>query len=63
MFTLSKAQVCDRYLAGIVSLSPAGRHGCLSVVRVVCCQIEVSVTIRSLDQRSPTEYGASLSVI
>jgi hypothetical protein len=38
-------------------------HGCLSVVNVVCCQVEVSVTGRSLVQRSPTECGVSLSVI
>jgi hypothetical protein len=30
-------------------------HGCLSVVSVVCCQVEVSATSWSLVQRSPTE--------
>jgi len=30
-------------------------HGCLSVVSVVCCQVEVSATNRSLIQRSPTQ--------
>ena len=30
-------------------------HGCLSVVSVVCCQIEVSASGLSLVQRSPTE--------
>jgi hypothetical protein len=30
-------------------------HGYLSVVSVVCCQVEVSVTGRSPVQRSPTE--------
>jgi len=30
-------------------------HGCLSVVSVVCCQVEVSATGPSLIQRSPTE--------
>ena len=34
-------------------------HGCLSVVRVVCCQVVVSTTGRSLVQRSPTEYEIS----
>jgi hypothetical protein len=29
-------------------------HGCLSVVSVVCCQVEVSATGWSLVQRSPT---------
>jgi hypothetical protein len=32
---------------------------CLSVVSVVCCQVEVSATGRSLVQRSPTECGVS----
>jgi hypothetical protein len=30
-------------------------HGCLSLVSVVCCQVEVFSTGRSLVQRSPTE--------
>jgi hypothetical protein len=34
-------------------------HGCLSVVSVVCCQVEVSATSCSLVQRSPTECGVS----
>jgi len=34
-------------------------HGCLSVVSVVCCEVAVSVTGRSLVQRSPTECGVS----
>jgi hypothetical protein len=38
-------------------------HGCLSVVSVVCCQVEVSVTSWSLVLRSPTERGVSISVI
>ena len=54
----SKARVYDRSLAGI-----AGSNGCLSVVSVVCCQVEVSATGSSLVQRSPTDYGASLCVI
>ena len=33
------------------------------VVSVVCCQIEVSATSRSLVQRSPTDCGVSLCVI
>ena len=33
--------------------------GCLSLVSVTCCQVEVSVTGRSLVQRSPTERGVS----
>jgi hypothetical protein len=34
-------------------------HGCLSVVSVVCCQVEVGVTSWSLVQRSPTDCGVS----
>jgi hypothetical protein len=39
--------VCGRSLAGIVGSNPAGGHGCLSLVIVVCCQAEVTVTGRS----------------
>jgi hypothetical protein len=38
-------------------------HECLSVVCVVCRQVEVSATSWSLDQRSPTDCGASLCLI
>ena len=38
-------------------------HGYLSVVSVVCCQVEVSATSWSPVQRSPTDCGASLCVI
>jgi hypothetical protein len=48
----SKAWVCSCSLAGIAGSYPAG-DGCLSSVGVVCCQIEVSATGRSLLQRSP----------
>jgi hypothetical protein len=34
-------------------------HGCLSLLSVVCCQVEVSATGWSLVQRSPTECGVS----
>ena len=34
-------------------------RGCLSLVRVVCCQIEVSASGLSLVQRSPTECYVS----
>ena len=34
------------------------RHGCLSLVSVVCLQVEVSATSRSLVQRGPIERGA-----
>jgi hypothetical protein len=35
-------------------------HGCLSVVSVLCCQVEVSATSWPLFQRRPTACGASL---
>ena len=38
-------------------------HGHLSLVSVVCCQVEVSATSWSLVQRSPTDCAASLCVI
>ena len=34
-------------------------HGCLSVVIVMYCQVEVSVLALSLAQRSPTEWGVT----
>jgi hypothetical protein len=37
-------------------------HGCLSLVSVVSCQVEVSVTNWSLVQRSSTECGVSKKV-
>jgi hypothetical protein len=35
------------------------KHGCLCLVSVVCCQVEVSATGWSIVQRSPTECGVS----
>jgi hypothetical protein len=35
------------------------RYGCLSLVIVVCCQVQVSATGWSLVQSSPTECGVS----
>jgi len=35
-------------------------HGYLSLVSVVCCQVEVSARVRSLVQRSPTGRGREL---
>jgi hypothetical protein len=45
-------------LLGLWVRIPPG-HGCLSLVSVVCCQVEVSATSWSLVQRSPTECGVS----
>jgi hypothetical protein len=38
-------------------------HGCLSLVSVVWCQVEVSATSWSLVQRSPTDCGVPECVI
>jgi len=57
---LFKVWVCDRSLAGIAGLNPAG-----GIVNVVCYQIEVSAKGRFLVQRSLIEcvFFVSLSVI
>jgi len=39
------------------------RHGCLSLVSVVCCKVEVSAKNWPLVQRSSTDGGASLCMI
>jgi hypothetical protein len=38
----SKVQVCGRSPADIVGSDPAGGHGCIFLVIIVCCQLEVS---------------------
>jgi hypothetical protein len=38
----SKAWFCGRWPAGIMGSNLTGGHGCLSVVSVVCRQVEVS---------------------
>jgi hypothetical protein len=43
------------YILGLRFRIPP-RVGCLSLVSVVCWEVEVSATIRSLVYRSPTEY-------
>jgi hypothetical protein len=59
----SNARVCGQSLVAIAGLNPAGGHGCLSLVSVMSCQVEVFVTGWSLIQRSPTDCGVSLCVI
>jgi len=59
----SKTQVSGCSPTYIVGSNPTGGHGCLSVVCVVCCQVEVSTTRWSRVQRSPTDCDASLCVI
>jgi len=55
----SKAWVCGRSLAGITGSNSTGGHGCLSLVNVVCCQVEVSASGQSLVQRSRIECRVS----
>jgi hypothetical protein len=57
----SNAWVCGSLRAGIVVRIAPG-HECLSVVNIVCCQVEVSASGRSLVQSSHAEW-LSLSVI
>jgi len=47
---LRRTSAADRLLRSWVRVPPG--HGCLSVVSVVCCQVEVSATSRSLLQRT-----------
>jgi len=49
--------VLGRSLGGIVGSNSAGEHGCLSLVSVVCYQVEISASGWSLVQRSPTGCG------
>ena len=53
----SKTWVGSRSLPGIVGSNPAGGMDVLSVVSVLCCQVEVYTTGRSLLQRMSTECG------
>ena len=53
--------MADLVLGSRIRIPPG--HGCLSLKRVVCCQVEVSARGRSLVQRSPTDCGVSLCVI
>jgi hypothetical protein len=54
MSELCKAQTCGRSLAEIVGSNPV-RPWMMSLVNVVCCQVKVSSTDRSLVQRNPTK--------
>ena len=40
----SKAWASGRSLAGIQGSNPVGGHGCLSLVSVVCCQVDDSAS-------------------
>ena len=52
-----------RLLGLRVRIEFRGGHGCLSLVSVVCCQVEVTATSQFLIQKSPTDCGVSLRVI
>ena len=54
-----KAWFCGHFLAGITGSNPTVGHGCLSVLIVVYCKIEVSATGRSLVQRRRTACDVS----
>jgi len=42
--SVSNAWVCGPSLAGTAGSNPAGGHGCLYSLSVVCCQAEVSLS-------------------
>ena len=55
----SKTWVCSAYLdCGFESRQG---HGCLLVVTILCSNVELSATGRSLVQRSPTKYVCVLA--
>jgi hypothetical protein len=58
---LRRRSTAARLLRLWVRIQPG--HEGLSVVSVMCYQVEVSATSLSLVQRSPTDGGASLCVI
>ena len=51
------AWVCGCSIAGTGRFESRRGHGCLSLMIVVCCQVEVSGTDRSFVQRSPANSG------
>ena len=55
----SKVWVCGRLACWDCGFESHRGHGYLSVVSVVCCQVEVSASGWSLVQRSPNVCGAS----
>jgi hypothetical protein len=58
----SKVRNCERSFSEISGSNLAGDVN-VSFVSAVCCQIQASVTGRSLVQRSPTGRGVSLYMI
>jgi hypothetical protein len=53
----TERSVVTRMLGLLVRIPP--EHGCLSLLSIVCCQVEVSATGRSLVQGSATKCGVS----
>jgi len=49
-----KAWICGRTLTRFAGSNLAGDMDFLSLVSVVCCQVEASATVRSLSPDSPT---------
>ena len=60
MAVWSKVCVCGRSLAGVACSNPAGGLDVCRLLSVVCCQVEISVTGRSLVRKSPIECGLSV---
>jgi hypothetical protein len=58
---LSCGSAASRLLGLWVRIPPG--HGCLFLVSVVCCQVEVSASGWSLVQRSPTECDREASIM
>ena len=54
------AWVFVRSLDGIVSSNTGG--GVMSLMRVLCCQADISMLGRSLVQSSPTDFGISSEI-
>ena len=63
MAARSNAWVCGPLACWDCGFESRLGHDRLFLVSVVCCQVEVSATGRSLVQWAPTECGACLSVI
>jgi len=66
--TRSKAWACDRLFVGTAVSNPVGGRGNLSLVWVVWCQLEVSVSGWSLVQSIPTdccvsEFGGEVRIM
>jgi hypothetical protein len=62
LITQSKVWVCSHSLARSAGLNPAEGHGCLSLVTVLCCRVQVPAMGQSLIQKGPTKCGVSTRV-